>query len=378
MAGELKAALEASPLRWGEGVVGRAAATRAPVQIHDVVKERSSYDNRLFHVVERSGFRAMLAVPLMFGEHIVGGLVAGRESPGPFMPELVDLLQTFASQSSLALSNARLFSDSEEKGRQLIIASRHKSQFLANMSHELRTPLNAIIGYSEMLREEAFDQGQRTFVPDLDRICAAGKHLLSLVDDILDISKIEAGKIELSLERFSIESMLEDVVSTVQPLIEKNGNTLVVEKTDALGSMTSDLTKLRQSLLNLLSNASKFTNRGRITLVCKRQTLDGVEWVTFRVSDTGIGMTGEQLARIFDAFTQADSSTTRRYGGTGLGLPISRHFCRMMGGDIAVKSEPGSGSTFTIRLPAKARVQRSEVGGQRSEVGGQKSAISDL
>jgi len=239
------------------------------------------------------------------------------------------------------------------------------------MSHELRTPLNAIIGYSEMLREEASEQCQHAFVPDLDRICSAGKHLLSLVDDILDISKIEAGKVELSLERVSLSPVLEDVVSTVRPLIEKNGNTLVSEKPSTLGDMTSDMTKLRQSLLNLLSNAAKFTTDGQITLVCERQTVDNAEWVVFRVSDTGIGMTTEQMTKIFDPFTQADSSTTRRYGGSGLGLPISRHFCRMMGGDIDVTSEPGEGSTFTIRLPA-------EPGNPESKVRDRPVAISDL
>jgi len=353
---DLKMLLKERPIRWGEGAVGSAAAARAPVQIQDIAVDRSSYDARLLNVLEGAGLRAMLAVPLMLDDRIVGGLVAGRKSPGPFTPELVGLLQTFASQSSLALQNARLFGEIEEKGRQLVLASKHKSQFLANMSHELRTPLNAIIGYSEILREELIDQEQHAFIPDLEKICSAGKHLLSLIDNILDISKIEAGKVELSPERFAITTMLQDVASTVQPLVEKNGNELVVRQAGDLGTMTSDLTKLRQSLVNLLSNAGKFTSQGKITLDCKRQTVDGKDWVTFQVSDTGIGMTPEELARVFEAFTQADVSTTRRYGGTGLGLPISRRFCRLMGGDITATSKPGVGSTFTVHLPSTVDV----------------------
>ena len=239
-------------------------------------------------------------------------------------------------------------------------ADRAKSQFLANMSHELRTPLNAIIGYSEMLQEEAEDLGQDDFTPDLQKINAAGKHLLALLNDILDLSKIEAGKMDLYLETFDLANMLRDVETTVQLLVEKNANTLVVHQHDNLGAMRADLTKVRQNLFNLLSNACKFTQRGTITLEVTRDAVDGLEWVTFRVSDTGIGMTPEQMAKLFQPFAQADASTTRQYGGTGLGLAITKHFCQMMGGDITVESELGKGSTFNIKLPAQVNDHRAQ------------------
>jgi signal transduction histidine kinase len=232
-------------------------------------------------------------------------------------------------------------------------ANRAKSQFLANMSHELRTPLNAIIGYSEMLQEEVEDLGYVGITPDLEKINAAGKHLLALINDILDLSKIEAGRMEIYLETFEISSLLQAMKATIQPLVEKNANTLVVHQPDSLGAMRADLIKVRQSLFNLLSNASKFTQRGTISLHVTREAVDGVEVVTFRVSDTGIGMTPEQMANLFQPFTQADASTMRQYGGTGLGLAITKRFCQLMGGDITVASEVGQGSTFTIRLPAE-------------------------
>jgi signal transduction histidine kinase/DNA-binding response OmpR family regulator len=228
-----------------------------------------------------------------------------------------------------------------------------KSDFLAKMSHELRTPLNAIIGYSEMLQEEAEDLGQEHFIPDLQKIHGAGRHLLGLINDILDLSKIEAGKMGLYLETFAIAPMIQDVVATITPLVETNANTLEVHGTDDLGTMRADLTKVRQALFNLLSNACKFTERGTITLGANREMVDGTAWIKIRVSDTGIGMTPEQMGNLFEAFTQAEASTTRRYGGTGLGLTISQKFCQMMGGDITVKSALGQGTTFTILLPAE-------------------------
>jgi len=231
-------------------------------------------------------------------------------------------------------------------------ANRAKSAFLANMSHELRTPLNAIIGYSEMLQEEAADLGQEGLTPDLQKIQAAGKHLLALINDILDLSKIEAGRMDLFLETFDVALMIQDAAMTIQPLVEKNSNTLAIHCADDLGTMRADLTKVRQSLFNLLSNACKFTAQGTITLAVSRETVDEAVWLTFRVADTGIGMTPEQMGKLFQAFVQADASTTRQYGGTGLGLTITQRFCQMMGGDITVESALGQGSTFTIRLPA--------------------------
>jgi signal transduction histidine kinase/CheY-like chemotaxis protein len=231
-------------------------------------------------------------------------------------------------------------------------ANKSKSLFLANMSHELRTPLNAIIGYSEMLIEDAEDAGDDAAIQDLEKIQTAGKHLLGLINEVLDLSKIEAGKVELYLETFDVQSLLESVAGTIRPMAEQNGNRLVVEAVEP-GTMRADEVKLRQVLLNLLSNASKFTTDGEVRLLGRRERNGSQDWLVFQVADTGIGMTPEQQGRIFQAFTQADSSTTRKYGGTGLGLVISRRFIEMMGGDITLESAPGAGTTFTARIPAR-------------------------
>jgi signal transduction histidine kinase len=297
----------------------------------------------------RAGIRSNIAVPMIREQRVVGMLVIRRKSPGEFPQPVADLLQTFASQSVLAIENARLFQQVETQSRELTVASQHKSQFLANMSHELRTPLNAVIGYSEMLQEELEDLDQAELVPDVEKINAAGRHLLGLINDILDLSKIEAGKMELFLEPVDLASLVRDVASIVKPLVDKNGNTLLVSCPEDVGEMRADLTKVRQTLFNLLSNAAKFTDHGTISLTVVRRHDD---WITFAVSDTGIGMTEEQLGRLFEAFSQAEASTRGKYGGTGLGLAISRHFCRLMGGDLTVESEYGRGSTFTVRLPA--------------------------
>jgi len=231
-------------------------------------------------------------------------------------------------------------------------ANRAKSAFLANMSHELRTPMNAILGYSEMLMEEAEDTGQDDAIPDLKKINQAGTHLLSLINDVLDLSKIESGKMEAFAEDISIDHLIDEVASTAQPLMSKNDNRLVIERGEKLGNAHQDLTKLRQSLFNLLSNAAKFTHEGSVTLHVDRNQQDGVDWLTFAVIDTGIGITADKIDHVFQEFSQADDSTTRNYGGTGLGLSISRRFCQLLGGDLTLQSEPGKGSTFTIRLPA--------------------------
>jgi GAF domain-containing protein/CheY-like chemotaxis protein len=309
----------------------------------------------------RAGYRARLVVPLMRFGNVVGALIVRRKAPGAFPANTVDLLQTFAAQSALAIQNARLFSEIGEKSHQLEVASQHKSRFLANMSHELRTPLNAVIGVTEMLLEDARDLKRDDEIEPLDRVLRAARHLLALINDILDLSKIEAGKMELHLESFYLAPLIVDVVKTIEPLAAKNGNRLVVDCLPETGTIHADQTRFRQALLNLASNANKFTEKGTVTIAARHEPIDGREWVTVAVTDTGIGMNTEQMERLFQEFSQADSSTTRKYGGTGLGLAISRHFCRMMGGDITVDSQPGEGSTFTIRLPRIVQTEQTRM-----------------
>jgi signal transduction histidine kinase/CheY-like chemotaxis protein len=346
---DLVAALRDSRIRLGDTVVGRCATERHPVQIPDLERDQHY---RLYDLLRGGGFRALIGVPLLREDRVLGALVIRRRDAGEFPAAVVRLLETFAAQSVLAIQNARLFQEIQDQSRELEAASRHKSQFLANMSHELRTPLNAIIGVSEMLLEDARDFGHDDQVEPLERILRAGRHLLALINEVLDLSKIEAGKVELEIESFAVVPLVRDVASTLGPAAEKNGNRIDVRCADGLGTMCADETRIRQALLNLTSNAVKFTERGVVTIAAEREEAEGREWIVFRVTDTGIGMMPEQLGRLFQDFTQADSSTTRKYGGTGLGLAISRRFCRMMGGDITVHSEPGRGSTFTIRLPA--------------------------
>jgi signal transduction histidine kinase/CheY-like chemotaxis protein len=264
--------------------------------------------------------------------------------------------RVLAAQASIllvtlsALVLAALFAEIRDKSQQLEIASQHKSQFLANMSHELRTPLSAIIGYSELLQEDVKELGQDQLVLDLKKVENAGRHLLGLINDILDLSKIEAGRMDVFLENIEITALLDEVRSIITPLAEKNGNTVDFRCSPKLGSIRTDRTKVKQCLLNVMSNASKFTQNGAITLVVARIEGDR-PMVQFVISDTGIGMNEEQLGRLFQAFRQADISTTRKFGGTGLGLAITRHFCQLLGGDIKVTSRQGEGSTFTITLP---------------------------
>jgi signal transduction histidine kinase len=336
-------------IRIGETAIGAAAERRAPVQIPDIQNDPSSL---VLDVIVRAGFRAWLTVPLLSPDAVIGALVVRRKQPGEFPKSTVELLQTFAAQSVLAIQNARLFSEIEDKSRQLESASEHKSQFLASMSHELRTPLNAIIGLTEMMVTNAARFGTEKALEPLRRVNAAGTHLLSLINEILDLSKIEAGKLDLNPEPVNLARLIDEVIGTAGQLAEKNKNRLIVEAQENLGALTADSMRLKQILLNLLSNACKFTKEGEVALRV-RKVADGRDWIELAVADTGIGMTAEQQAKLFQDFTQADSLTARRYGGTGLGLAISRKLARMMGGDVTVTSEPGKGSVFTVRLPVE-------------------------
>ncbi len=270
---------------------------------------------------------------------------------------LCDEVRERKLMESLLAHNVKIADEARERAEE---ANRTKSEFLANMSHELRTPLNAIIGYSEILEEDAIDQGQDSLINDIKKIRNAGKHLLSLINDVLDLAKIESGKVDLYLESFDINKLVKDVVDTLQPTCEKNNNKMVVNCPENIGLMRSDFTKVRQSLFNLLSNASKFTHNGEVKLTVKQEvfkakTGEAQKFVHFLVQDTGIGMKPEHCKKLFQAFSQADSSTTRKYGGTGLGLAITQNFINMMGGEVAVESEYGVGSTFTLKLPQIAR-----------------------
>jgi two-component system, NtrC family, sensor kinase len=327
---------------------GRAVMDGKAVHVHDVATAGSEFPEGQPAWL-REGTRIILSVPLLRTNEAIGSLTLRRAEARPFSAKQIGLAETFADQAVIAIENVRLFNEIQEKSRQLAEASQHKSQFLANMSHELRTPLNAIIGVSEMLREDAEALQQDT--EPLDRVLGAGHHLLALINDILDLSKIEAGRMELQLEDFALAPLIDGVVKTIEPLAAKNENRVAVSCDAAIGSLHADPMRLRQALLNLTSNANKFTERGTISVDAQQKKENGRDWVTIAVADTGIGMTSEQMDKLFQEFSQADVSTTRKYGGTGLGLAISKRFCQMMGGDITVESKPGRGSTFTIRVP---------------------------
>jgi signal transduction histidine kinase len=322
-------------------------ARRAPVQLAELKDVAPSAAQS---ILLRAGYRALLVVPLLGPEGIIGVQVVRRKAPGEFARHTVDLLQTFAAQSVLAIQNANLFAEVEEKSRQLELASQNKSQFVSSMSHELRTPLNAIIGLTEMMVTNAARFGTEKAAEPLRRVYAAGNHLLGLINQVLDLSKIEAGKLELNPQIVELAPLINEVIGTAGQLAEQNKNRLVVEAATDLGALTVDPMRLQQILLNLLSNACKFTKQGEVRLKA-RSLIDGRDWIEFAVADSGIGMSAEQQAKLFEEFTQADASTAQRFGGTGLGLAITRKLARMMGGDVTVTSDPGKGSVFTVRLP---------------------------
>jgi signal transduction histidine kinase len=335
------------PIEGGRGsVTGRVLLEGETVQVPDVLTDQE-YAYSEFQ--RRAGYRTILGIPLLREGIPIGIVLLMRRTVQLFTDKQVELATTFADQAGIAIKNVQLFDEIQQKSRQLAEASQHKSQFLANMSHELRTPLNAIIGVSEMLREDAEAANQDT--EPLDRVLGAGRHLLALINDILDLSKIEAGRMELNLDTFALPPLIDEVVKTIEPLAAKNGNQVARHYDAALGMIHADQMRLRQALLNLMSNANKFTEKGTVTIAARQKQENGRDWVTLSVADTGIGMTPEQMGKLFQEFSQADASTARKYGGTGLGLAISKRFCQMMGGDITVESEPGHGSTFTIRLP---------------------------
>jgi signal transduction histidine kinase len=347
---ELINALRANPPRLGDGVVGRAAASREPVMVPNILEERA-YAPRMRQMLERFGFRASLAVPLLRENRIVGGLVVRRKSAGDFRPEVIELLKTFATQSVLAIQNARLFREIEDKSRQIEAANRHKSEFLANMSHELRTPLNAIIGFSEVLGERLFGELNEKQAEYTEDILSSGRHLLSLINEILDLSKVEAGRMELELVAFDLPLAIDNARTFVRERATKHGISLDVSVDERLGDFVGDERKIKQILLNLLSNAVKFTPEGGRIRINARRTDGSVE---ISVSDTGIGIAAEDQPKIFEEFRQVGADYAHKSEGTGLGLTLAKKFVELHGGRICVESEAGKGSTFIFTLPITA------------------------
>jgi signal transduction histidine kinase len=345
--GARAAARRGARFRKGQGVLGRTAITLEPAQVPDITVPGAYESPRRNNLIE-SGIRAILAVPMVCEGQLIGCLVVSRDRPGDFPTETIELLRTFATQSALAIQNARLFHEIQDKSRQLEAASRHKSEFLANMSHELRTPLNAVIGFSEVLLQRMFGgltDKQEEYLKD---IYASGQHLLSLINDILDLSKIEAGRMELAPASFHLPAALENAVTLVRERASRHGIGLRVEVDPRLGELVADERKVKQVLLNLLSNAVKFTPEGgRISLTAGRK--NGL--IEIAVTDTGIGIASEDQAAIFEEFRQVGSDETRKQEGTGLGLTLAKKFVELHGGRIWVESEPGRGSTFTFTLP---------------------------
>jgi two-component system sensor histidine kinase/response regulator len=358
----------------GTGVIGAAARGQKALVTHQAHVDLPA---ELAEWMQQKGLVAFAVYPLLLDAKLVGTMAI--YSPEGFPSSALDAMAAVADGVALGVDRKRAERELERYTRDLEAAhdtqrqnaeqlaalvdelritqraaeaaTRAKSEFLASMSHELRTPLNAIILYSELLQELAADEGNSSSVGDLQRINGAANHLLQLINGILDLSKIEAGKTALSLENFDVRALIEDLLDTVRPLLEKNGNAFTIRYGEGLGLMRADLMKTRQIVINLLSNAGKFTRAGTIALDVESEILDGQSWIVFRVGDTGVGMTGEESQKIFEPFTQADVTTTRKYGGTGLGLAIVSRFCSVMGGEVSVESEPGQGSVFTVRLP---------------------------
>jgi signal transduction histidine kinase len=346
---ELINALRAHPPRLGDGIVGRAAVSRQPVQVPNILEERA-YAPRMRQMLERFGFRASLAVPLLREDRIVGALVVRRKSTGEFRPEVIELMKTFATQSVLAIQNARLFREIENKSREIEAANRHKSEFLANMSHELRTPLTAIIGFSEVLSDKIFGElndKQNEYMGD---IVSSGRHLLSLINDILDLSKVEAGRMDLDVTSFDLPMAIENALILIRERATRHGIKVEHKIDERLGEVVGDERKFKQILLNLLSNAVKFTPEGGSIGVSAALAKEAVE---VAVSDTGIGIAPENQEAIFEEFRQVGIDASKKREGTGLGLTLTKKFVELHGGTIRVDSALGRGSTFTFTLPIK-------------------------
>jgi signal transduction histidine kinase len=348
MEAEAVEAVRATPVRVGEGATGRAVIMREPVQVTDILDQREYTATRARPWLTRLGYRSLLSVPLVREQQIVGALTVWRRQTGKFKPEVVNLLQTFATQSALAIQNARLFREIEDKSRQIEAANRHKSEFLANMSHELRTPLNAIIGFSEVLQERLFGELNEKQAEYTTDILTSGQHLLSLINEILDLSKVEAGRMELELASFDLPLAIDNARTFVRERAVKHGITLDVDVDDRLGEYVGDERKIKQILLNLLSNAVKFTPEGGRISITANKTENGAE---ISVSDTGIGIPPAEQPTIFEEFRQVGGDYAHKKEGTGLGLTLAKKFVELHGGKIWVESEVGKGSTFTFTLP---------------------------
>jgi len=325
---------------------------KTPVYVENVAEDTGATEGNSAEIYKLVPSKSLLTFPLVKDDQVFGVLAfTNTRDFFHLAQEDIDHIGQYVTYVVSALSNARNYREIQESRAVADAANEAKSRFLANMSHELRTPMNAIIGYTEMIEEEAEERGLQDMIPDLQKVLSSSHHLLSLINDVLDLSKVEAGKIELYPEKFSGDILLADIETTVKPLIDKNNNRLQIEKRNELGEMFLDQTKLRQVVLNLLSNAAKFTKDDLIRCIAERIRQDESEWLVIKVIDSGIGMTGEQLERVFEPFSQAEASTTREYGGTGLGLSISKRFCELMGGTLTAESELGVGSSFVIRIP---------------------------
>jgi signal transduction histidine kinase len=346
--------LQAAPIPLGEGAIGRAATTQAPVQVPDMQDEQAFALARVRPVFVHLGYRSLLAVPLLLEQQIMGGLVVWRQVSGTFAARIVNLLQTFATQSTLAIQNARLFREIEERGRELEVASKHKSQFLANMSHELRTPLNGIQGYTELIMDGIYGEVPQKIQEVLKYIQQSGNRLLGLINAVLDLSKIEAGGLTLSLADYSMQGAVQNVFTAVEPLAAEKRLGLDLSVQPDLPVGKGDEQRITQVLMNLVGNAIKFTEVGKVRV--EVASTDGAFMVA--VSDSGIGIAEADQQKVFEEFQQADSSSTRQKGGSGLGLAIAKKIIEMHNGRIWVESNLGHGSTFRFTLPVRVEQQR--------------------